>query len=106
MPVRSEMSRWRRTDTKGAERHMKKNGINYPGERAPRRSGTVEQPGYTGKNYYAVQYAGQSVNVHAQDENAALFWAAKHWGYSFKRAEYHQCASAQLLHYKPGGLLG
>lgn len=82
-----------------------KNGINYRGEKPPRKSSIVRQPGYSGKKYYCVRYAEQMVNVHAADETAALFWAAKHWGYSFKRPEYHQNAVATRLHYTPGGIL-
>ena len=72
---------------------MRQNSIDYPGERAPRRADIVEQPGYTGKHYFVVDYAGRQLTVHAADETAALFWAAKRWGYSFKRPEYHQTAS-------------
>lgn len=44
--------------------------------------------------------------VHAADETAALFWAAKHWGYSFKRPEYHQTASVAKLGYQPDNRMG
>lgn len=82
---------------------MPKNTIAYPGERAvPAKVYLAEQPGYTGKKYYRVHYAGQILNVHCADETAALFWAAKHWGYSFRRAEYHQNARVERLHYVPG----
>ena len=53
-----------------------------------------------------VSYAGRQLTVHAADKTAALFWAAKRWGYSFKRQEYHQSAAVAKLNYKPGGLLG
>ena len=76
---------------------MRQNSINYPGERAARRADIVEQPGYTGKHYFVVDYAGRQLTVHAADETAALFWAAKRWGYSFKRPEYHQSASVAKL---------
>lgn len=85
---------------------MRQNSIDYPGERAPKRSAIVEQPGYTGKNYFTVRYAGRQLIIHAADTTAALFWAAKHWGYSFKRPEYHQNATAAKLGYTPGGLFG
>lgn len=51
---------------------------------------------------YAVTYSGQTVFVRASDELAALFTAAKHWGYKFTRPEYHQNAAARKLHYTPG----
>ena len=44
---------------------------------------------------------GRQLTVHAADETAALFWAAKRWGYSFKRPEYHQSASVAKLGYQP-----
>lgn len=77
------------------------NSIDYPGERAPRRQEIVEQPGYAGKSYFVVSYAGRQLTVHAADKTAALFWAAKRWGYSFKRQEYHQSAAVAKLHYTP-----
>lgn len=83
-----------------------RNSIDYPGERVPRRSGIIEQPGYAGKNYFVVSYAGRQLTVHAADKTAALFWAAKHWGYSFKRQEYHQTADVAKLGYKPDSLFG
>ena len=85
---------------------MLRNSIDYPGERAPRRQEIVEQPGYAGKSYFVVSYAGRQLTVHAADKTAALFWAAKRWGYSFKRQEYHQSAAVAKLNYKPGGMLG
>lgn len=81
---------------------MRQNSINYPGEREPRRPRTIAQAGYTGKNYYTVVYRNQSVTVHAADELAAIFTAAKHWGYKWSAPEYHQNAKATKLHYKPG----
>lgn len=83
-----------------------RNSIDYPGERAPRRPEIVEQPGYAGKSYFVVSYAGRQLTVRAADRTAALFWAAKRWGYSFKRQEYHQNATVAKLNYKPGGLFG
>ena len=81
------------------------NSIDYRAERAEARAGkntgTLRQPGYTGKNYFAVNYAGRTVIVRAADKTAALFFAAKHWGYSFRRPEYHQSASVDKLGYKP-----
>lgn len=77
-----------------------KNSINYPGERA-KRPAVIAQAGYTGKNYFDVAYGTQRVTVRAEDEYAALFTAAKHWGYSFKRPEYHQTASVAKLGYQP-----
>ena len=53
-----------------------------------------------------VNYAGRQLTVHAADETAALFWAAKHWGYSFKRPEYHQTASVAKLGYQPDNRMG
>ena len=61
----------------------------------------VEQDGYTGKNYFSVVYGAQTVTVHAADTLAALFVAAKHWGYKFSHPEYHQNAKAYKLHSKP-----
>ena len=78
-----------------------RNRIDYPGERATRRQEIVEQPGYAGKSYFVVSYAGRQLTVHAADKTAALFWAAKRWGYSFKRPEYHQSASVAKLGYQP-----
>ena len=71
---------------------VKFGSIAYPGEREPPKPDIVEQPGYTGGNYWIVSYAGQHCTVRAADTTAALFWAAKHWGYSFRRPEYHQAA--------------
>lgn len=80
---------------------MKKNSIGYPDEPAPRRQRIAEQDGYDGKNYFSVVYGSQTVTVHAADQLAALFVAAKHWGYKFSRPEYHQNAKAYKLHAKP-----
>lgn len=85
---------------------MRQNSIAYPGERAPRRPAIAEQAGYTGKNYYEVEYHGRRVTVHASDELAALFTAAKHWGYAWTRPEYHQSATAIKLRHKPDGIFG
>ena len=52
---------------------MRQNSIDYPGERPARRAEIVEQPGYTGKHYFVVNYAGRQLTVHAADETAALF---------------------------------
>lgn len=81
---------------------MARNNIDYNGERADRHPAVIAQAGYTGKNHYAVTYSGQTVFVRASDELAALFTAAKHWGYKFTRPEYHQNAVARKLHYTPG----
>ena len=80
---------------------MRQNSIDYPGERPARRAEIVEQPGYTGKHYFVVNYVGRQLTVHAADETAAIFWAAKRWGYSFKRPEYHQTARVAKLGYQP-----
>lgn len=85
---------------------MRQNSISYPGERPAKRADIVEQPGYTGKHYFVVNYAGRQLTVHAADETAALFWAAKRWGYSFKRPEYHQTASVAKLGYQPDNRQG
>lgn len=85
---------------------MRKNSIAYPGERAPKRSAIVEQPGYTGKNHFAVEYHGRKLIVRASDGLAAIFVAAKHWGYAWTRPEYHQNATATKLHYVPDSLFG
>lgn len=76
-----------------------KNSIDYPGERA--KKPIIAQAGYTGKNYYDVTYGTQRVTVRAEDEYAALFTAAKHWGYKFSRPEYHQSARAAKAYYVP-----
>ena len=39
---------------------MRQNSIDYPGERPARRADIVEQPGYAGKHYFVVDYAGPS----------------------------------------------
>lgn len=84
---------------------MRQNSINYPGEREPRRQKVIAQAGYTGKNYYAVAYRDQSITVRAGDELAAIFTAAKHWGYKWSVPEYHQNAKAVKLHYRPDTLV-
>lgn len=65
-----------------------KNSIDYPGERAPRRKKVIAQAGYTGKNHYTVTYHDQQIIVRAADELAAMFTAAKHWGYAWTRLVY------------------
>ena len=84
---------------------MSQNSIDYPGEQVNPQNGKkpwiVHQPAYVGKNYFMVNYAERTVIVHAADKTAALFFAAKHWGYSFRRPEYHQTASVDKLGYKP-----
>lgn len=85
---------------------MRQNSVRYPGESRPRGSHIVEQDGYKGKNYFSVAYGSQMLTVHAADQLAALFVAAKHWGYKFNRPEYHQNARAMKLHYKPEFLIG
>lgn len=60
-----------------------RNSIDYPGERAPRRPAVIAQAGYTGQNHFSVTYGDQKVTVRAEDGYAALFTAAKHWGYKF-----------------------
>lgn len=85
---------------------MRQNSIDYTGERAPRRTRVIAQAGYTGKNYYAVAYRDQSITVRAGDELAAIFTAAKHWGYKWSAQEYHQNAKATKLHHKPEFLIG
>ncbi len=81
------------------------NSIDYPGELVNPQNGKkpwiVHQPAYVGKNYFMVNYAGRTVIVHAADKTAALFFAAKHWGCSFRSPEYHQSASVDKLGYKP-----
>lgn len=80
---------------------MRQNSIGYPGERDAQRPDIAKQPGYTGKHYFVVNYAGRQLTVHAADETAALFWAAKHWGCDWTRPEYHQNARADKLPYTP-----
>lgn len=81
---------------------MRKNSIDYPGERAAQRPDIAKQAGYTGKNHWIVTYNGQQLKVRAADETAALFTAAKHWGIKWTRPEYHQNARADKLPYTPG----
>ena len=85
---------------------MRQNSIGYPGERDAQRPDIAKQAGYTGKNHWIVTYNGKQLTVHAADETAALFWAAKRWGYSFKRPEYHQSASVAKLGYQPDRMFG
>lgn len=65
----------------------------------------LRQDGYSGKNCWRVSYSGRIINVQAADETAAMFVAAKHWGYSFKRPEHHQNAVVTRLPYKPESLV-
>ena len=78
-----------------------KNSIDYPGERAPRRKKVIAQAGYTGKNHYTVTYHYQQIIFRSSDELAAMVTAAKHCCYAWTRAEYHQNARADKLHYVP-----
>ena len=66
----------------------------------------VRQPEYTGKKYFRVQYAGQTVDVRCADEKAALFLAAKHWGFKWTRPEYHQTAKVTMLRMNPELVIG
>ena len=72
----------------------------------PRKPDIVRQDGYTGKKFYRVSYAGQSVDVHCADETAALFLAAKHWGFKWTRPEYHQTAKVTPLRVNPEMVIG
>lgn len=80
---------------------MRQNSIDYPGERAAKRADIAQQAGYTGKNHYTVTYHDQQLIVCAADEIAAVFTAAKHWGYDWTRSEYHQNARAYKSLYTP-----
>lgn len=82
---------------------MRKNEI--PGEYR-RKPEIVRQPEYTGKKYFRVQYAGQTVDVRCADETAALFLAAKHWGFKWTRPEYHQTAKVTILRMNPELVIG
>lgn len=66
----------------------------------------VRQQGYTGKKYFRVGYAGQAVDVRCADKTAALFLAAKHWGFKWTRPEYHQEAKVTLLRVNPELVIG
>lgn len=79
---------------------MKINSIDYPGERA-KKPVVIAQAGYTGKNYFYVTYGSQHVVVRAEDGYAAMFTAAKYWGYKFTRPEFHQNARASKAYYVP-----
>lgn len=72
----------------------------------PKKSGVVQQGGYTGKKFYRVGYAGQSVDVRCADETAALFLAAKHWGFKWTRPDYHQTAKVTPLRVNPEMVIG
>lgn len=65
---------------------MRQNSIDYPGERPARRADIVEQPGYTGKHYFVVNYAGRQLTVHAADETAALFLGGQALGLQLQAA--------------------
>lgn len=80
---------------------MRQNSIGYPGERAARRADIAQQAGYTGKNHWIVTYGGKKLRVRAADKTAALYAAAKHWGFKWTRAEYHQTAQVDKLPYTP-----
>ena len=77
-----------------------------PAECRPRKTEIVRQPEYTGKKYFRVQYAGQTVDVRCADETAALFLAAKHWGFKWTRPEYHQTAKVTPLRMNPELVVG
>ena len=51
---------------------MRQNSISYPGERPAKRADIVEQPGYAGKHYFVVDYAGRQLTVHAADPRGNL----------------------------------
>ena len=85
---------------------MRQNSINYPGERPAKRADIVEQPGYNGKHYFVVDYAGRQLTVHAADETAAIVWAAKRWGYDWTQYKYPQTASVAKLGYQPDRMFG
>lgn len=72
----------------------------------PKEPEIVRQPEYTGKKYFRVQYAGQTVDVRSADETAALFLAAKHWGFKWTRPEYHQTAKVTMLRMNPELVIG
>ena len=72
----------------------------------PKKPEIVRQPEYTGKKYFRVQYAGQTVDVRCADEKAALFLAAKHWGFKWTRPEYHQTAKVTMLRMNPELVIG
>lgn len=82
---------------------MRQNEI--PGE-CRRKPEIVRQPEYTGKKYFRVQYAGQTVDARCADETAALFLAAKHWGFKWTRPEYHQTAKVTPLRMNPELVIG
>jgi hypothetical protein len=77
-----------------------------PAARRPKKPEIVRQPEYTGKKYFRVQYAGQTVDVRCADETAALFFAAKHWGFKWTRPEYHQTAKVTMLRMDPELVIG
>ena len=77
-----------------------------PADGRPGKPEIVRQPGYSGKKYFRVGYAGQAVDVRCADETAALFLAAKHWGFKWTRPEYHQEAQVTLLRVNPELVIG
>ena len=77
-----------------------------PADGRQRKPEIIRQPGYSGKKYFRVGYAGQAVDVRCADETAALFLAAKHWGFKWTRPEYHQEAQVTLLRVNPELVIG
>lgn len=72
-----------------------------PPECRARKPEIIRQPEYTGKKYFRVEYAGKTVDVRCADETAAMFLAAKHWGFKWTRPEYHQTVRVSLLRMNP-----
>ena len=77
-----------------------------PADGRPGKPGMIRQPGYSGKKYFRVEYAGQVADIRCADETAALFLAAKHWGFKWTRPEYHQTAKVTLLRVNPELVIG
>ena len=50
----------------------------------------VEQPGYKGKHWWLVEFQGQKCKVRAEDEISAGYFAAKFWGYQWKRVAFRE----------------
>ena len=46
------------------------------------------------------------MDVRCADETAALFLAAKHWGFKWTRPEYHQTAKVTMLRMNPELVIG
>lgn len=46
------------------------------------------------------------MDVRCADETAALFLAAKHWGFKWTRPEYHQTAKVTPLRMNPELVIG